>query len=223
MKLIGINGFKTSGKDTTYEIVKSFATDFDQGTQGRVERRAFADNLKIMAALALGYVGNDAELIDYMNQLKESGSVQSEILWPAAERARRRDILLPNGTSFSGREYLQLFGQHAREVFGDSFWVDQVVPLDNRRFEEIWRTYGRKGDIVGLPAIGCVTDVRYENEAVRVLDQGGVVWEVVRPGIESDGHSSEIPLPREYVTYQILNDSDLNGLEARVAKALETL
>lgn len=214
MKLIGINGFKTSGKDTTYKLVKSFATEFDKGHAGRVERRAFADNLKIMAALALGFEGDDETLIDFMNRMKEDGSVKSSIYGGPEQHQR-----------LSGREYLQRFGQHAREVFGSSFWVDQVVPYPrtSTEFVEIWQTLGRQGDRVGMPGIGCITDVRYPNEAQRVLDCGGVIWEVIRPGIESDGHSSEKPLPPEYVTYTIQNDSDLNGLAKKVVAALATI
>lgn len=213
MKLIGISGLKTSGKDTTYSLVKAYASEFSLGHAGRVERRAFADNLKIMAALALGFTGSDEQLIELMNGLKEGGHVEANIY----------ETVTSGRVSQSGREYLQRFGQHAREVFGDSFWVDQVVPQGEARFHEVWETYGRKGDVVGLPGIGCITDVRYPNEAERVLDLGGVVWEVIRPGIESDGHSSEKALPREFVTQQILNDSNLDGLGSRVIRALETL
>jgi molybdopterin-guanine dinucleotide biosynthesis protein len=53
VKIIGINGLKTAGKDTTYECVRT-------SLRRHVKRAAFADKLKIMAMLALGYEGEPA-------------------------------------------------------------------------------------------------------------------------------------------------------------------
>lgn len=215
MKLIGINGLKGSGKDTTYECVKALVEAFTEPTEadltGRAERRAFADNLKIMAALALGYAGDDETLIASMNLLKEKGSVGSWLDDSAG---------LDGCLNITGRRYLQEFGNRAREVFGDTFWVDQVAPLNSGSFREVWGTLGRKGPKVGYPAVGCVTDVRYPNEAERIQKCGGTVWEVIRPGLESDGHASEKPLPRELVDEQIVNDRTHDDLMRTVAATI---
>lgn len=210
MKLIGINGLKGSGKDTTYECVKAIVEGRRPNSpEGRVERRAFADNLKIMAGLALGYKGEDEGLIAAMNLLKEKGSVGS---WLDNDFGNLDTGFL----SISGRLYLQQFGNHAREVFGDTFWVDQVAPTEFGKFCRVWRTEGRKGKDIGLPAVGCVTDVRYPNEAERIRKCGGIVWEVIRPGLTSDGHASEQPLPRELVDVVIHNDGTHDDLYATV-------
>lgn len=207
MKLIGINGFKTSGKDTTYRTVAALAGE-------RVERRAFADKLKIMAALALGFERSDEELIALMDSMKDRSLIQVSYSEPSGGEALH---------DLTGRQYLQWFGAHARTVFGDSFWVDQVAPLDGFEFELIWSTLGRTGPSVGLPTLGCITDVRYPNEAERVLSLGGVVWEVQRPGLVSDGHSSEKPLPRYLVTRVIDNSGDFLHLEREVEAAMNEL
>jgi hypothetical protein len=100
-------------------------------------------------------------------------------------------------------------------VFGESFWVDQVLPPPDVTGRQPTPRHARShlraaaGDhrsVDGLKPRGnfntlCVTDVRYPNEAERVLALDGEVWEVVRPGLEPDGHSSEEPLPRELVTW----------------------
>jgi hypothetical protein len=65
-----------------------------------------------------------------------------------------------------------------------------------------------------------ITDLRYPNEAQRVLDLGGEVWEVVRPGLVSDGHASEQTLPRDLVTLTIENDSDVADLQLKVRTLL---
>jgi hypothetical protein len=201
VRLIGINGFKTSGKDTTFRIVEDLLED------QIVERRAFADKLKIMAAKALGYEGSsNADLIALMDEFKENGWISVG----AGVYADKR---------ITGREYLQLFGAHARDVFGDTFWIDQVLP-DPAVLEgwdppivHVERAYP-KVDVL------CVTDVRYPNEAERVKRLGGEVWRIERPGLESDGHSSETPLPAPLSDITIRNDGDLDDLRDKVREAL---
>lgn len=212
MKLVGINGFKTSGKDTTFQIVQDYA-----GTDSGVARAGFADKLKIMAAKALGFQGDDEDLIATMDDFKETGIISHSHSWLSnmGEFVGRDEI--------TGRQYLQYFGGNAREVFGDTFWIDQVLPTPiehpsrgNRHASNAF-ALGKRYPGVDLL---CITDVRYENEAERVKQLDGVVWEVVRPGVESDGHSSEKPLPRHLVDYTILNDSDLATLRTRVVEAI---
>lgn len=194
MNLIGITGLKTSGKDTTYEAIRTL-------TEGQAVRRAFADNLKRVAALALGLE------FDQMERFKEIGQLDIGGLPPQ----------WPSGSTTTGRQYLQNLGVGAREVFGSNFWVDQVLPIDRSRRDVIWSDHP---EIVGPPTWGVVTDVRFPNEAQRVLDLGGEVWEVIRPGLESDGHASEIPLPRELVTRAIHNDGTIRDLLENVEYAL---
>lgn len=195
MNLIGITGFKTSGKDTTFEAIRAL-------TGGNAVRRAFADNLKRIGALALGLE------FDTMDSFKESGLLDVNTDGMAGLSPVQHELV-------SGRQYLQNLGVGAREVFGANFWVDQVLPVDPRKRELIWSC-----DVLGPPKWGVVTDVRFPNEAERVLDLGGEVWEIVRPGLESDGHASEIPLPRELVTRTILNDGTITKLDDMVDDAL---
>lgn len=192
MRLIGINGFKTSGKDTAAEFIKEL-------TPEPVQRVAFADKLKEMAAKALGFEPEDDRyLIPLMNKCKEGWEFRIHAPeWPEVDYW------------ITGREYLQWFGQGAREVFGDTFWIDQVLPADGM----LKRRYPGAKLIV-------VTDVRYPNEAERVLNLGGKVWEVVRPGLESDGHVSEVQLDRSLVTKTIVNDGSLDELRRKVEFAL---
>lgn len=228
-KLIGVNGLKTSGKDTTYRL----AQDWLLPEGGVVLRAAFADKLKIMAMLALGYLGEPASLIERANMLKEDGSsVNSTYL----TNAPFSGTIIPSGHVITGRQYLQFFGQHARAVFGENFWVDQVLPDQPIQHPMTWDSpayltdaaYEALQEVID-PWTGnprgpfnylFITDVRYPNEAERVLRLGGEVWEIVRPGLESDGHDTEKPLPGELVTRVIDNDSDIYALRGKVAGAL---
>lgn len=203
MQLIGINGFKRSGKGATAAAVAA-------GFEGELVVRevGFADKVKLWAAMSLGITGTDGELIAMMNQAKESWELY------AYDRASNS-----SGCKFlTGREYLQHIGNRARHLFGEDFWVDQVLPQalpDKPVVAQHNLSYRYPGVDVLVMA-----DLRYENEAQRVLDLGGVVWEVIRPGVESDGHDSEQPLPRHMVSYQIVNDDGLDVLHERTAAAI---
>lgn len=166
-----------------------------------------------MAAKALGYQGEDSILIDIMDEFKETGVVYFDEN-PAGE--------LPDG-QITGREYLQNFGNEARNVFGDTFWIDQVLPQPSPHPARDVRV---SDNSVALEAkypdvdVLCITDLRYPNEAQRVNALGGTVWEVLRPGTASDGHVSETPLPAGLVYQQILNVGSLDDLTAEVKIAL---
>lgn len=203
--LIGINGLKTSGKDTTFGFIEELAYE-----KFKVAKRvAFADKLKIMAARALGYEGEPVELIALMDVFKDEGTVES-YYYDAETNA-------PRGKTLTGREFLQIFGAKARDVFGDTFWIDQVLPRAGDYPEHALRDRYPDADYV------CVTDVRYPNEAERVLDLGGVVLEIERPGLESDGHDTEKPLPSELVSHTIFNDGTLLNLRWETEKFLELI
>jgi hypothetical protein len=218
-RLIGINGLRTSGKDTTYGIVKELRPEL------RVDRAAFADNLKLMGARALGLAeggyDSDEDLIKLMDSFKEVGvlaygtRVQTGRHW----WTRRTKTYL---TEITGRQYLQYLGANARVVFGDTFWVDQVLPNPHNVLGWVDAADAKALVEASYPLsdVLCVTDVRYPNEAQRVLQLGGEVWEVVRPGIETDGHSSEQPLDRSLVSRTINNDGTIEDLKLAVEDAL---
>ena len=107
MKLIGITGLKTSGKDTTFKAVEAALPDL------RVQRVAFADKLKELTALTFGY---DDELVEIMDYAKENWSF-------VCFDGDGNDLF-----DITGRAILQNIGQGARKVFADGFWVDQVLP-----------------------------------------------------------------------------------------------
>jgi hypothetical protein len=207
LKLIGINGFKRSGKGTVYEGVREFRFTSNYKAEGR----GFADKLKQYAALSLGYTGTPEELFVIGDALKLDG------IRIAVERYSDT-FDLDTVDSITGRQYLQNVGNEARELFGEWFWVNQLVPFDPREFSRIWQY-----DDYSLPDAACITDLRYENEANRVKDAGGVVIEVLRPGTESDGHASEQPLPRNLVDYQLLNDGSIHDLYEKVWDVLSDL
>lgn len=215
MNIVGINGFKRSGKGET-------AAALSRLHEGVVYEVGFADKLKILGAKILGYDLSPRESIAVMDDFKLRGSLKA--VWDLPDGKGTREF-----EAVTGREFLQNLGNEARNVLGDTLWIDMVLP-DPRRAaaramgdtvspEEILRAQVE----LMYPDVDvlAITDLRYENEAQRIKDLGGVVWEVIRPGLESDGHASEQPLPRGLVDWQIINDGDLDLLEDRVKDAIQ--
>lgn len=59
----------------------------------------------------------------------------------------------------------------------------------------------------GAPGV-VITDVRFENEALAVIQAGGRIVRVERPGVDFDqAHASETPLREELVFSSVRNDS----------------
>lgn len=189
MRLIGLHAQLGSGKDTVYEMI-------NKESYGRsVERIAFADKLKMSAMLALGLKPCCAdEAIVMANDLKEE------------EIHIGQDDMVK---VITGRQYLQWYGTEAhRQVFGDNFWVDMLLPLD------------LNPDI--MADIVVVTDVRFSNEAKRIRTLGGEVWyiDATERLPEREVHASEQMLPNELIDWHVDNNGTLDNLEHEVRMAL---
>jgi hypothetical protein len=188
MTLIGLNGFKTAGKDTVYGFIRDYYQAADTITT--VQRVGFADKLKVVAYDALfkhivspleqiaGRQLGAEDKISFINDNKEAQIAE--------------DINV--------REFLQNLGQAGREHFGETFWIEQAL----------------SEDILAQADLTVVTDVRYPNEAQHIKDLGGTVWWVDRPGLESDGHASEQPLPEDLIDCVVDNSGSLDDLREHV-------
>jgi hypothetical protein len=162
MLVLGIHGPSRSGKDTIYRML------LEEFPLIRFERQGFADALKVSAAKSLGLSGSDSDLIAKMDDLKEEGQIHT-----------------PWG-KISGREFLQQYGTEGhRDMFGNSFWLDQVIP-NPKNPKERYMGIHRACDVLVIP------DVRYQNEIGRVIDAGGELWKVRRDVKgHTTGHASE--------------------------------
>jgi hypothetical protein len=115
--------------------------------------------------------------------------------------------------SHSWREILQRFGtEMGREVFGQDFWVDLLLPLQDN-----W------ADTELLHSDRVITDARFVNEAERIKLLGGYIVEVIRPGFGASNHLAETPLPRELIDFEIMNDDDLRTLYQRTEVLIREL
>lgn len=203
MKLIGINGRARSGKDTAFSILDQLMPN------ATVQRVGFADKLKLSAVQALGYKPADIdEARDICETLKRSAIVIQE----QDEHQRMRYI------TFTGRRYQQLYGTEAhRDVFGNNFWVDALLPQPDAFARGELALKFRGIDVL------VITDVRFQNEAERILDLGGDVWRIdadKRLGpLPDDAHPSERPLADEFVTCSIPNNGTPEQFQVAVTSA----
>lgn len=192
--LIGLTGFKSSGKDTTCGIIYN-----ETATEVVVERRGFADALKLFSAAAFGLAGTDEAKLEWANAAKEEHFVDLYDEYGDYER-------------LTFREFFQNVGLAARDQFGENCWIDQVLPDPPASY--------LRAAFPGVDLV-VITDLRFENEADRVKQLGGAIWEVQRPGLEPDGHLSEEPLPRKYIDRVINNSGDIVALTQEVQAALK--
>lgn len=117
------------------------------------------------------------------------------------------------GIGKSPRQLLQSIGTDwGRAFVGDDVWIKSLDA----------RTRGLRYN--GLSIV--ITDIRFDNEAQWVREQGGAVWEVVRPHHdtgcvgEAVHHASEAGIDPLLVDRVIANDGTLSDLNDAVEEAL---
>lgn len=156
------------------------------------ERRGFADKLR---AVALGADPSvRLEHKTYVEHVRLSDLV-AQLGW---ERAKDFPEV---------RGFLQRLGtEGVRENLGYDTWVraatSDLHPL-NFSFDK--------------PERVVFTDCRFENEATAIMNFGGEVWRVERPGVEAlNAHPSEAGIPPELVNRIVVNDGSIAQLKAKV-------
>lgn len=110
----------------------------------------------------------------------------------------------------SPRQLMQLLGtEWGRHLVNENIWL----LLAQRQIEAAHK--------IGLPVV--VTDVRFENEAKFIREQGGVLWHIYRNGVESvNSHASEAGVAFDYAQdFSIENNSTLEELEKQALYLFE--
>lgn len=192
--IIGLNGRLKSGKDTTCEIIKEL--------YAHAERVSFADALKDSAAAALKL---DRDVLEELKNLEE---ISLRIAFVEDDSINEDLFNRVSDWTLTFREYLQLYGTEAhREIFGDNFWVDQVLPVDIDHHDRLL----------------VITDVRFPNEAERVKELGGVIWKIERSTQTRHAeHPSEQNID-SYVDVFVSNNGTKLDLRNNVEKLLNRM
>ena len=175
--LIGLSGFARSGKDTVAGML--------MGVHG-FDNIAFANKIKdlLYQTNPLVWVGEGYTL--YVQDIVD------DIGWEDAKAVK--DV----------RRLLQKTGVAARDLFGESFWIDQVLGgLDlNKKY--------------------VITDVRFNNEADKIKSLGGQLWRINRPGVgPANSHVSENGMTDYPFDAVIENDKDMQRLLDQVGSLLK--
>ena len=215
--LIGINGLAGAGKDTACQIV----LDEVRAPGHTAQRVAFADKMKLLAMSALGVgllgvglqdeEGREEYQLKTANIIKESGVI--DVAW---------GDLYHSDAHLTGREYIQHLGEEARTLFGESFWIDQILPNPGL----VPPGWGSNDDplLAAYPGVDVlvVPDVRLDLESDRVKRLGGKLWHVSRPGVVSDGHATESGLAIGTAFDAVLiNDGSLDELRDKIKEVLD--
>lgn len=100
------------------------------------------------------------------------------------------------------RMFLQRLGQGARQVFGEDFWINQCLDATRPRV--------------------VVPDVRYKNEAQAILDRGGLLVRITRPGVEpANDHIAEHDLDEWSFDHHIINNGTIDELHLKVLECVD--
>lgn len=206
MLIIGLCGYKRSGKNTA---AKYIASNFED--KYKVVEHSFAGKLKQSALAAItGEIWPEEDAIKACESIKERITIKFEASGkPNAEFA---DVL--KSFSLTGREYLQWYGTEAhRKIFGQDFWTDIILNyIYNERNENRaeWNEF-----------LDIITDVRFPDEIKAIKYMGGKVMRINRPGIMFyDPHDSEAELPTELIDVEIYNDGSLEEFAYRVVDGM---
>ena len=113
------------------------------------------------------------------------------------------------GFDVSPRVAAQTLGtEWGRELFGEDVWIKLAMI--------------RASGLLRRHYNGVVfSDVRFDNEADMIRKAGGIIIEVLRPGLDDqDAHRSEAGLSPDRIDASIINDSDIEHLKATAWRLL---
>jgi hypothetical protein len=107
------------------------------------------------------------------------------------------------------REAYQSLGTDwGRKMIHDGIWVE----IGRRAITYELLCEDRHGVVID--------DLRFNNEALCIKEMGGVVIEIVRPGLVRIDHASENGVSPEFIDFTIVNDSTIVDLNNKIFEAL---
>lgn len=190
--IIGITGFKRSGKSTVAEIL---ADDFG------FQIIALADKLRSVLLGANPYVTSTVRLDEI---IRAQGWEKAKDMFPEVRRLMQ-----------------DLATEGVRDNLGPDTWLDawqNSLPYDTVTEQTIDGSVVYEHRIYGRAA---TPDVRFLNEIERIRSIGGVIWRVERPEIVStDRHRSETEFMQVEPDTVLANDGTLNDLRRTVREAM---
>jgi len=214
LQIIALTGLAGTGKDTAADILVTHCgfTKLAFAAALRTEVQAAFNvpaelltrrDLKEMPTAALALVEcTDMGFIGALVRANATNNVRFDV--PAWFRG-----------SLSPRQVMQLWGTEYRRAQRVNYWLD----LLREHINQLHQLDGRTRFVI--------TDCRFENEAAMVRAMGGVVWQIVRDGVQpvEGGHASATDGTKLHPSVVIDNSDTLHRLrEAMLGEwlALET-
>ncbi len=257
MSLIGISGKIGSGKDTVGKIIQSIINgDHKEGTlkviqnnysipDSNWEIKKFADKLKDIFCLLIGFTREELESHDFKNKelgeewwyykVYTSGNIYSYLEYK--DMLPSPEYYLEKHTP---RTLMQLLGTECgRQIIHPNIWVNSLMsdykPLCESRCNPEQCTC--EEDCIGKKSNWLITDMRFPNELQAIKDKGGIVLRINRNNATSKGidlhqkleyeitgkgnHISETALDNSIFDYVIENNGTLEELILEVEKFLK--
>lgn len=121
---------------------------------------------------------------------------------------KQKEVVIP-WLGKSPRELMQTLGtEWGRTHVSDDIWLKLML----RRWEMI--------KVSTAPYL-IVTDVRFDNEAVAIIREGGTIWKVTRPGYTPvRSHTSEAGVSAAHIKGEIANDGTMDDLRRRTRSVI---
>lgn len=200
MTLIGLTGYATSGKS---EAARLLNEEFG------LVRISYSDPL-YEAALAIDPL------------IKITGAEKRELIFDRDTLFLFQDII--QFQSYFGyvvrlRDFVRLVGMTEAKRVAEVRRLLQVVGTEAGRDihgQDCWIRIAERKMLAA--DFHCVFEnVRFVNEAQMVLDAGGIIIRIERPGVVAvNSHVSDAGLPAEFINCTIVNDGTLEDLRNKV-------
>lgn len=189
--LIALCGQAGTGKDTAAEMIYKELV-YAKGLAA-VRRYAFADPIRDMITVLMGYTGH-------------SGA--TALQWMQDRALKEQPI---DGIGHSYRKLAQTLGTEWGRAIDPDLWVKLMqARIQNVRFT------------TDQPVIVIITDLRFPNEAKMVKEMGGQIWRITgRSAGISTQHASEQLVDQIECDAEIDNTGTLLELKQKLHDALE--
>lgn len=181
-----------SGKDTCADFIQDWA----QMENRTCTRAAFADEMKIVCADALGHYGPREHQIRFIDEIKLHGYIRSYF----KGMGKLDSLTTPLGqTHADGRDFIIGLAESIRRL-DPEFWIRHTAASEAE--------------------IHVITDCRFRPEVDWVRANGGVVVEIIRPGTK---HVNEDTIDPEFIDHIVVNDGDFDQLGVKVFHTMDLL
>ncbi len=240
--LIGISGKIGSGKDTVGLIIQALTMQREIGSRYKDDPVLYVKNYEGRPNLKGGY-----EIKKFAYKLKQIVSILTGIPVEDLEKHEVKDRVLgkewytfisldevlKTGSGrrpYTVRELLQRIGTDAmRNIIHPNIWVNAlfadykpVTTTESFYNEEANNYTGITNRSITKDLNWIITDVRFPNEADAILERGGIMIRVERPGLVENTHLSETALDNySKFNFTINNNGTMEELVLRIKEVLK--